>query len=353
MPFYITKTGLDVFDTARAWGWALVLNLTGEEVAIKEADWAFLIEPTLARFNGSAPAASPFWGSIFAENGWKRVFMTARGSWQAKRDQVRRVLKQEIHNLRKDLAVPTNSVTFGKGESLPGGLDPVGFKSLRHATRARYAEGQLSVDKKHWALACLGMAACGTYAVLNYEDYEAGQTNWLALLPRPQDIRFYYFRDVQDLLRIPGLPRYYGVQNAAAYYALHLAERLRQRAAAQGSLQDRFSSVIYFRLFGAGQQTKPAQGNQLRLEPLTQAIASDPHGTAAVLDWLIYCFRLGATQGSEDLALAATELVMRWDLAAYDRLVRVLVRYQARHRIKYSNLPTMNTIAKVMQHVNL
>lgn len=349
MPYYVTKTGLEAFDTARAWGWALILNvLTDDDVAIRETDWTFLVDPVSPVSDSSVLAASPLWGSLFAENGWQYVFITAKAGWSGKRDQVRSVLEREIPHLLSDLTTPANSVTFGSGENLPGGLDPSGFKSLRHPTRARYGEGQLSVSEKHWALACLGMATCGTYRY----SREAGQTNWLVLLPTPQQIWFNYFRDVQDLLRLSGLPRYYGVQNAAAHYAVQLAERLRRRAAAQGSLQDRFSSVIYFRLFGAGQQTKPAQGNQLRLEPLMEAIARDPHSTQAVLTWLDYCFRLGATQGSEELALAATELVMRWDLAAYDRLARVLVRYQAQHRIRHENLPTASTIVEVMRYVS-
>jgi hypothetical protein len=146
---------------------------------------------------------------------------------------------------------------------------------------------------------------------------------------------------------------YHGVQNAAAHYAVQLAERVRRRAAAQGSLQDRHSAVLYFRLFGAGQQMKPAQGNQLRLEPLMEAIARDPHGTQPMLEWLDYCFRLGSTRGAEDLALAATELVMRWDLEAYDRLVRVVVRYQAQGRMRWENLPETKTLKEVMSHVHI
>jgi hypothetical protein len=130
---------------------------------------------------------------------------------------------------------------------------------------------------------------------------------------------------------------YHGVQNAAAHYAVQLAERVRRRAAAQGSLQDRYSAILYFKLFGAGQQMKPAQGNQLRLEPLMDAIARDPHGTQPMLEWLDYCFRLGSTRGAEDLALATTELVMRWDLGAYDRLVRVAVRILGREQVRKKN----------------
>jgi hypothetical protein len=347
MLYYITKTGLDAFDTARAWGLAVVLNvLTEDEMFLHYKDWAFVLESRIL-ISATSITDSLAWRTLLFEPGWQRVFMTTRGIWSQKRDQAKGIVERQISTLLTNLQDPANTVDLGTGESLPGGLDPTGFKGLRHTTRAQYQEGQLNVNQDHWALACLGMATCGTYRYAR----EAGQANWLALLPVPQKVRFSYFRDVQDLFRLPGL-KYHGVQNAAAHYAVQLAERLRRRAAAQGSLQDRYSAVLYFRLFGAEQQLKPAQGNQLRLEPLMEAIARDPHKTQSMLEWLHYCFRLGSTKGAEDLALAATELVMRWDLDAYDRLVRTLVRYQAQGRIRRDNLPETNTLEELISHVS-
>jgi hypothetical protein len=356
MPYYITKTGLDAFDTARAWGLGVVLNvITGDEVHITGVDWAYIVEPASVVASGVSLSGNTAWSSLFQEESWQRVFMTAKGGWSGKRDKAKDVVEQQIGSLLTNLQNPANTVALGSGETLPGGLDPTGFKGLRHESKAggyhkSSPEDQLEVPKDHWALACLGMATCGTYRPVK----EARQINWLVLLPVPQEVRFSYFRDVQELFRLPGL-KYHGIQNAAAHYAVQLAERLRRRAAAQGSLQDRYSAIFYFKLFGAGQQMqmKPAQGNQLRLEPLMEAIARDPHGTQPMLEWLDYCFRLGSTKGAEDLALAATELVMRWDLDAYDRLVRILVKYQAQGRIKGDHLPETRTVKEVMSHVSL
>jgi len=340
---------LDVFDTARVWGLGVVLNvLTEDEVLLCHEDWAFAVEPQTSAPHNPSIINSLAWRTLTFEQGWQGVFITAKGGQSEKRDQARQIIEHHVDSLLTNLQNPANTVAMGTGESLPGGLDPTGFKGLRHATRAQYQEGQLNVSEAHWALGCLGMATCGTY----HYAKEAGQDNWLVLLPVPQKVHFSYFRDVQDLFRLPGL-RYHGVQNAAAHYAVQLAERLRRRAAAQGSLQDRYAAVLYFRLFGAGQQTKPAQGNQIRLEPLMEAIVRDPHGTQPMLQWLDYCFRLGSTKGAEDLALAATELVMRWDLDAYERLVRILVRYQAQGRIRRDNLPEARTLKKVTHHVSV
>jgi hypothetical protein len=352
--FFVTKTGLDAFDTARAWGLAVLLNvLTQDEVRLQDASWAFILEPKGCIPQNAQLTGLGSWVTLFnaVDVQWDGVFVTQRGRQGAKKGQVRQILQTQLHSLLSDLQRPDNLVEIGSGENVPGGLEPAAFKGLRHVTKASYREDQLKVSEDHWALSCLGMATCGTY----HSSREAGQYRWLVLLPVPQNVHFNYFRDVQELMPPSGL-RYIGVQNAAAHYSVQLAEQLRRRAAAQGSLQDRFSAVLYFTLFGTRQQrqqVKPSQGSQLNLTPLMDAIQEDPHGTEAMLKWLDYCFRLGATKGAEELALAVTELVMRWDLDAYEKLVRVFVRFIARNQVRYDNLPYERTLLGVMKNVKV
>jgi len=352
--FFVTKTGLDAFDTARAWGLAVLLNVLTpqDEVRLQDASWAFILEPKGCIPQNAQLTGLVSWGTLFAAGDvqWDDVFVTQRGRREEKKRQVRQILETQLHSLLSDLQRPDNLVEIGSGENVPGGLEPAAFKGLRHVTKASYREDQLKVSEGHWALSCLGMATCGTYRRIR----EAGQDRWLVLLPVPQNVHFNYFQDVQALMRPCGLRlRYIGVQNAAAHYAVQLAEQLRRRAAAQGSLQDRFSAILYFTLFGTRQQVKPSQGNQLNLTPLMDAIQEDPHGTEAMLKWLDYCFRLGATKGAEELALAVTELVMRWDLDAYEKLVRVFVRFIARNQVRYDNLPYERTLLGVMKNVKV
>jgi hypothetical protein len=48
-----------------------------------------------------------------------------------------------------------------------------------------------------------------------------------------------------------------------------------------------------------------------------------------------------------------TELVMRWDLDAYEKLVRVFVRFIARNQVRYDNLPYERTLLGVMKNVKV
>jgi hypothetical protein len=330
---------------------AVLLNvLTQDEVRLQDASWAFILEPKGCIPQNAQLTGLGSWVTLFnaVDVQWDSVFVTQRGRQEEKKGQVRQILETQLHSLLSDLQRPDNLVEIGSGENVPGGLEPAAFKGLRHVTKASYREDQLKVSEGHWALSCLGMATCGTYRF----SREAGQYRWLVLLPVPQNVHFNYFRDVQELMRPSGL-RYIGVQNAAAHYSVQLTEQLRRRAAAQGSLQDRFSAILYFTLFGTRQQVKPSQGNQLNLTPLMDAIQEDPHGTEAMLKWLDYCFRLGATRGAEELALAVTELVMRWDLDAYEKLVKVFVRFIARNQVRYDNLPYERTLLRVMKNVKV
>ncbi len=75
MPYYVTRTGLEAFDTARAWGLAVVLNvLTGDEVAVFNTEWAFVLNPLTSISQNATLSGNPSWGSLFAEAGWQQVF---------------------------------------------------------------------------------------------------------------------------------------------------------------------------------------------------------------------------------------------------------------------------------------
>ncbi|MEM4203684.1 MAG: hypothetical protein QXS54_06410 [Candidatus Methanomethylicaceae archaeon] len=344
---YVTKTGLAIFDTARAYGLAnLVVTARGSGVraVIEDQDWCFIISVDKLPTN---PPSGDKWAVLFQPEGteWSRVFITYGQAAQGQqRKRVRQVLEKQFNDILSAYQNPLHSVTLGSsGETLPGGLEPAAFKGLRHPSRRQYSEGPIKVPKEDWALACLGMATCAVYRY----SREVAQGAYLALLSVPEFVRFAYFRTVQQMLRGRGL-RYRGVQNAAAHYAVLLADEVRKARARQPQLQDRFSGVDYFTLFRTGNQWKPSQGGRLNLGPLMNALSSDPHATEPMLRWLDYCFRRGSTEGGEELALATTEFVMRFDLTSYERLARVFARFIAGNKVNIDNLPNEKTLKEVM-----
>jgi len=134
MLFFVTKTGLDAFDTARAWGLAVLLNvLTEDEVKLQDAGWAFILEPA-GHIPNNAQLTGLIWGTIFAAEDvqWQQVFVTQRGRQEAQKQKVQRTLEANWQTLLSDFQRVDNLVAFGRGETLPGGLEPSAFKGLRH-----------------------------------------------------------------------------------------------------------------------------------------------------------------------------------------------------------------------------
>ncbi|MDW8006912.1 MAG: hypothetical protein RMJ05_09345 [Thermomicrobium sp.] len=355
MQYVITKTGLDLFDTARAWGLAaFVSTLTQGPVRLCDEVASFRVEPEDPI---STPDVTGLLGLIPAENdgSWSFVFTTLGANERSKKV---RLLRETLTTLATEPARvsqifsgagETLVFTGSGGESLPGALDPAGFKGVRQKTRARYGEDQLKVDLIQWAVACLGMALCGSYRRIQ----SGGVSRTLVLLPVPLDVRVNQAAEISELARCARGSNYLSAAVMAAHAAVNLAERLRKRVAATGQLQDRFSEIIFFELFRTGNQPKPAQGNRVRLDRLLDIVRNSPDEAEAIFTWLDYCFRRGAVRGTEELALAATALVFHWDLESYERLVRSFVRLLATNEIKNENRPPEKVVKEVTGYVTV
>ena len=362
MQFAITKTGLDVFDTARAWGLAAVASARAQsDVRIRDRGWSFTIDVQNAHTAVVGP--SPLLALIDAtDENWSFIFITS--SQEERKNKISDVEKciKSLANtsLLQITEKISESVFTSRGKTLPGGLDPGGFKGVRQKTRARYDEGQLRVNADHWALACLGMVLSGTYQRIG----SGSVPRTIALLPVPLDVTVAQWAEIRELTRWPRatpgtsvseprLSRQVAGSAAAAQAAVQLAERVRKRAVAQGSLVDRFSDILFFELFKTGNQQKPAQGNRIRLDRLMAMIQHDATVAEGVFEWLNYCFRRGSAKGAQDLALAAADFVFRWDVDSYDRLVRLFVRYLVTDEIRLAKRPSEEVIGEVLRYVSV
>lgn len=365
MQFAIMKTGLDIFDAARAWGLAIILSSCQKsEVCIRDQGWCFWIKLVDNELEWRDPDSTWEIPIDDSDENWSFVFTTlGQEARKQKVYRIKSILKNDLCRevLEKNFAIDAEAMVFVKGgESLPGGLDPSAFKGVRQKTRARYEEDQLKIEKHHWALACLGMALCGSYQRIG----STGIQRTIGLLPIPYDVTLSQWAEVQELTRWQrsskstaqqdtGLSKQVGGTTVAAQAAVQLAERIRKRAAAQGSLRDRFSEIAFFELFKTSHQPKPAQGNRVQLDRLTQIILGSPKQAEEIFAWLDYCFRRGSKKGAQDLALAATEFIFRWDLESYYRLVYIFVRYLADNEIAMEKRPNEEAMKEVLRYVTI
>lgn len=110
---------------------------------------------------------------------------------------------------------------------------------------------------------------------------------------------------------------------------------------------------MFFELFHTGNQPKLAQGNRVRLDRLMELVQHDPDDAEGFLAWLNYCFRRRAVKSFQELALATTDFVFRWDLESYHRLVRVFLRLFASDEIKAQHRPSEEVTRRMLAYVTV
>lgn len=348
MEYVLFKSGLTNFDAARAYGLAQLLQaISAGKTSPKILDQGqlfILSMPGTLKFTDWTK--SDLWQAVFAENNWQRVFLTYKAAWNIQRDKVKKSLESEAEQLLEKAETGGLVVEFD-GESLPGPLDPVGFKGLKGLTAGNYTEGQTLVDEINWALGCLGAVVAQRYKV---QKAFGNKWEYYVTLPVPEEVLFSDFHQVRQLVYEKGLA-YSGVRNAAAHFTLLLARAVREKAQGNPRFPARFSSVIYFSLFQSGQQFKPSVGGAVNPNRLMELALSRPDVASEVFDTWDYLFRRGSAQGNEDLAQAITELLMIPSLETYYRHARIFNRYIVNKGVKSENLYTVRALEEVMNYV--
>lgn len=350
MEYVIVKSGLQIFDTARAYGLAQLLQVLTEgesSPTISDHGAIFLLSlPTTPR--GAAMNNSDLWRAVFDDDNWQRIFLTYKGAWSSQRDTVRRTLESHWPDILSKAKADGLTVSFDGKFALPGPLEPAGFKGLKGLTAGSYSEGQTAVDACNWTLACLGGAIAQRYKI---QKAPGNKWEYYVTLPVPEEVRFSDFHEVRRLVYDKGLS-YNGVRNAAAHFSLLLANAIREKSQGNPNFPARFSTVHYFLLFQVGQQFKPSTGGAINISKLVEIATSDPQTALEMFETWDYMFRRGSAQGGEDLSLAITELVINPSLETFYHHARIFNRYivDRSKGVKQEHLYTETTLQEVMRY---
>ncbi|MCI0621546.1 MAG: hypothetical protein L0387_07735 [Acidobacteria bacterium] len=351
MEYVVVKSGLEIFDTARAYGLAQLLQVLAQGKAsptIADRGGIFLLSlptaPSLA-----ALKTSDLWRAVFGDNNWQRVFLTYKKAWSLQRDKVRNSLEGRAAQILVEAERNGLTVGFDGKYALPGPLDPVGFKGLKGLTASSYSEGQTTVDELNWALGCVGGAVSQRYKI---QKAVGNKWEYYATIPVPGEVRFNDFHEVRQLVYDKGLS-YNGVRNAAAHFSLLLADAIREKSQGNPYFPVRFSTVHYFLLFQSGQQFKPSIGGAVNVSKLVEIALSHPHASLEMFKTWDYLFRRGSTQGGEDLGLAITELVMTPSLETFYHHARIFNRYivDRNKGVRQEHLYSERALEEVMRYV--
>lgn len=214
MPYFITKTGLEIFDLCRAYGLAVLLDYAspeGETPVISDAGSLYLIKHEAADVSSKILLMNLGWHSLFEESPddrtWSRIFLTDKQNWSKKVKKVKEVLSKEAGKIIDDFRIPSKlpEISSSKGETLSGPLDPSAFKGLKGRTRGDYSEGQTKVDSHNWALACLGGAVSGRYMYI--QKAQGNKRDYFVIFPVPQRIEISNFREIRRTTYAIGLKK--------------------------------------------------------------------------------------------------------------------------------------------------
>jgi len=354
MQYLIMKSGVPIFDVARAYGLAALLSLSDkngvDSPVINETGYGFVIEFQQGQPDQNYLVCNPAWQSLFSasprnsyyDQAWEGLFITYK-----RQDRTKKILEVKFHIEQRFQLICTESNKPGlsvkfSGETLPGGLEPSAFKGSKSTTRAQYTESQTDVDKDNWALGCLGGAISGRYIWQN--------RNIFVIYPIPGKIHFFNWREIREKTFGESL-NYLGVKNAVAHYSVILAETLRQMSANLSNFADSFSGLLYFSLFKTGNQWKPSSAGSTNLQSLIDLIKNNPSESAKIFEVWKYLFRRGSVKGSEDLMDAITDLVIDPSLESLENHAKVFLRYIAKKGVKTMHLYTEESLKEVLKNV--
>ncbi len=350
MQFSISKSGLEIFDTCRAWGLANLLYASCDgrySPLISDSGGSFTITSELSP-STDLKRSDP-WRALEADENWRNVFLTYKQQWTSQRDKALKVLKDNVRNIAHASSTAGLAADLGGDATLPGPLDPASFKGLRGTILSDYREDQTCADPINWALACLGAVSAQKYKLQRV----SGKWRHYVTLPVPEQVLLDDFRDIRELVSKHANLNYAGARVAAAHYAVLLADSVREKAQARAGLQIGFSKLLYFSLFRSGQQLKPSAGGALSIARLINLGLENPSRAAAIFATWDYLFRRGSVTGSEDLTHAVTDLIVDPSDEAYYRHARVFSRYifDTNKRVKRDNLYSEEAIKEVMRYV--
>lgn len=325
MQYFVMRSGLEIFDTCRAYGLAELLRvLTPDQQAplIRDVGSGFLIEAGKPDLSLDLEKDEQ-WLELKGLDSWDRVFLTNIRRDRAKnREKVFETLQAEKDEIVEKAVYPGAGLIaeIGTGQSIPGTIDPTAFKGLRGTKTSQYSEKQMGSDEVNWALGCLGAAVAQRF------QRSAAGAEFHVTLPVPEEVSMTNFHEVRDALYGRSI-KAVSVRITAAYFAVGLAEKLRERASGNPFFPLRFSRLHYFLLFSAGQQYKPSTGASVGLASLTALAIKEPVKAYRVLQSWQYLLELGQRKGYEELALSTSELVLDPSLDSYERHVKALVRF--------------------------
>lgn len=340
MPYYVTRTGLPMFDTCRAYGLALIIERLAqksgatEDVTITDMETTYLIHgpPTHELLQADEEVA--FDGLFAVNDGWCSTLLTtgrtpkaerlkpaSRVNLQKKVQDVQKLLfdfKSWLKEFEQPITIELRS-SGGKGfESLPGSLDVSASKGIRRAKLNGYSEGeQLFVPEIDWAISLFGNS--------HFVRSSWAGGDFASLLAMPQ---FITMSDQHNLKSITEKQYLCNISTStvAAHYAIQLAAAIQQNRSNRSAYANRYSNLVVQTMTYSGKMWKPSNGTIFPLQYPMMLVENDLAISANVFGLWNHLFRWGRVKGNEKLALTLAEFLGQPSLKTFEEHAKVHLR---------------------------
>lgn len=351
--YYISKSGLYMYDLSRAYGLGYILNfLSNCEVIVKDLGHHYSLEVNTNPDLNNVPKLSILIGEGLR---WDRVFLTLK---RVQRENKRKELRDSLlsrdfvlgilntfQELTEPRFLPSKS---GNGETLLQSLELGATKGFREHTRLRsYTEGtQVYIPKEDFILSVIG------HLHFTIWKWSAGKAVSILLSPAVEGVNIGPSGSLKDLKdRVEQAVRSHraGVLATLANTAINLARKAYEMKMEGLLFIPKFSSLIYGVMVASGQQMKPYGGGIYPLDFPYKLIESTRAGE--IFDRWIEIFNItNIRAGYEDLAIYLAEFITYPSLETLERYLKTHLRFFLSKDIKVS-IYEESIMEEVMQYV--
>lgn len=357
MQYYCMKTGMEMFDVFRAYGFGLLLNALNEEeeqpIIISDLGMYYLIEgPFVEKYD--TDKILPLFDTDTLTLRWKEIFITSfqrkikeelKPATRKKIETAKEVASSQLKAIFEDYSKPMPVKIYDpKGETLSQSMELAATKGYRVPVKNKvgYTEGSsLKVSRKEWVLALLGEA--------HLSVWKFGEV-LIFIIPHPQKVKIMNWRSIREAMDLTRLSRV-STSSILSHMAILLMHELQKRKQSGDSFIDRFSSLIYGAMVSAGPgQWKPSSGGLFSVDFLYRLIDSNLNISGDIFEIWDNVFQIGNRKGCENIALFLSEFIAYPTLDNWERYQRVHLRYLLDERIKIRAYPE-ECIMEVMKNV--
>lgn len=340
--YFISKTGMEIFDLSRTYGLAAILYyLGGGDVVIKDFDYYFLVDcsssPNLNRI--------PNLNTLITENlDWRNVIRT--GNVNKSREIINKWIKDK-NNIAKTLDKYSSLKLFDIGDcrtfiSLKGkkirkmnliqSMEPRATKGFRKETlRAGYDEGSnIPIPLEDWTLSLIGHLNSTVFFEGERRGKRRMSTKSIGILPYPSlegTLIDVIIRDISGYLRDNLRWHSAGVLSTVTYSAISLRIYLLQNRMQPSIRRSKISSLLFYcmkRSPKLGAQWKPEETGKFDLNYIERY----PLSVLEVWEDLFRRINLADFRNEGDFKDTAVYLSELIYLPNIDNLLRYLLSHQ-------------------------